>query len=135
MQAMWKHRRSAFHSGGSGRLGRRAIPYLLLFQILLPLFAPLVDVFACYGLIFGDVARMSAVWLGFLGVQLAASWYAFTLDRERRGVLWTLPLQQFVYRQLMYLVLIQSVVTAVIGTRLRWQRMERRGLAVNVTEV
>jgi cellulose synthase/poly-beta-1,6-N-acetylglucosamine synthase-like glycosyltransferase/peptidoglycan/xylan/chitin deacetylase (PgdA/CDA1 family) len=135
MQAMWKHRRSAFQSGGSGRLGRRAIPYLLLFQILLPLFAPLVDVFACYGLIFGDVARMSAVWLGFLGVQLAASWYAFTLDRERRGVLWTLPLQQFVYRQLMYLVLIQSVVTAVIGTRLRWQRMERRGLAVNVTEV
>src|SRR6185437_16112102 len=43
MQAMWKHRRSVFQSGGSGRLGRRAIPYLLLFQILLPLLAPLVD--------------------------------------------------------------------------------------------
>ena len=128
MQAMWKHRRSVFQSGGSGRLGRRAIPYLLLFQILLPLLAPLVDVFACYGLIFGDAARMTAVWLGFLAVQLAACWYAFALDRERRGVLWTLPLQQFVYRQLMYLVLIQSAVTAVTGTRLRWQRMERRGL-------
>jgi len=115
-------------SGGSGRLGRRGIPYLLLFQILLPLLAPLVDVFACYGLIFGDVARMTAVWLGFLAVQLVASWYAFALDRERRGALWTLPLQQFVYRQLMYLVLIQSVVTALLGTRLRWQRMQRRGL-------
>ena len=129
MQAMWKHRRSMVQSGGSGRLGRRGIPYLLLFQILLPLLAPLVDVFACYGLIFGDVARMTAVWLGFLAMQLVASWYAFALDRERRGALWTLPLQQFVYRQLMYLVLIQSVVTALLGTRLRWQRMERRGLA------
>lgn len=62
-------------------------------------------------------------------MQLAACWYAFALDRERRGGLWTLPLQQFVYRQLMYLVLVQSAVTAVVGTRLRWQRMERLGLA------
>ena len=53
--------------------------------------------------------------------------YAFRLDGERTGPLWTLPLQQFVYRQLMYLVVIQSVVTAVAGTRLRWQRMERYG--------
>lgn len=129
MQAMWKHRRSVFESGGSGRLGRRGLPYLILFQVLLPLIAPLVDVFALYGVCFGDVPRMAAVWLGFLAVQIAASSYAFGLDRERRGALWTLPLQQFVYRQLMYLVLIQSVVTAVTGTRLRWQRMERRGLA------
>ena len=28
--------------------------------------------------------------------------YAFRLDKERLGPLWTLPLQQFVYRQLMY---------------------------------
>ncbi len=129
MQAMWKHRGSVFETGGSGRLGRRGLPYLLLFQIVLPLLAPLVDVFALYGLLFGDAARMAAVWLGFLVVQTAAGWYAFTLDRERHRVLWSLPLQQFVYRQLMYLVLIQSVVTAVVGTRLRWQRMDRRGVA------
>jgi cellulose synthase/poly-beta-1,6-N-acetylglucosamine synthase-like glycosyltransferase/peptidoglycan/xylan/chitin deacetylase (PgdA/CDA1 family) len=129
MQAMWKHRRTAWMSGGAGRLGRRGLPYLLLFQVLLPLLAPLVDVFAVYGLLFGDAWKLGAVWLGFLGVQVAASWYAFALDHERRGVLWSLPLQQFVYRQLMYLVLIQSAVTAVLGTRLRWQRMERRGVA------
>ncbi|MGW4519087.1 bi-functional transferase/deacetylase, partial [Streptomyces sp. NPDC004393] len=39
----------------------------------------------------------------------------------------SLPLQQFVYRQLMYLVVIQSVFTAVSGSRLRRQRMERYG--------
>ncbi|WP_246508728.1 bifunctional polysaccharide deacetylase/glycosyltransferase family 2 protein [Actinocrinis puniceicyclus] len=128
MQAMWKHRRTVLMGGGAGRLGRRGLPYLLLFQVLLPLLAPLIDVFALYGLLFGDVARMLAVWLGFLVVQLVASWYAFRLDRERRGVLLTLPLQQFVYRQVMYLVIIQSVVTAILGARLRWQRMERRGM-------
>ncbi|MEV5875427.1 hypothetical protein AB0L75_14570 [Streptomyces sp. NPDC052101] len=36
-------------------------------------------------------------------------------------------MQQFVHRQLMYLVVIQSVFTAVSGSRLRWQRMERYG--------
>jgi hypothetical protein len=41
--------------------------------------------------------------------------------------LWTLPLQQLVYRQLMYLVVIQSVFTALAGVHLRWHRMERYG--------
>ncbi|WP_322759925.1 hypothetical protein [Frankia sp. Cr2] len=43
--------------------------------------------------------------------------------------LWALPFQMFVYRQLMYLVVIQSVVTAARGTPLRWQRMIRQGTA------
>jgi hypothetical protein len=38
-----------------------------------------------------------------------------------------LPLQTFVYRQLMYLVVIQSVASAVQGIRLRWQHIERSG--------
>jgi len=133
MQAMWKHRRAVFERGGSGRLGRRALPYLLLFQVLLPLLAPLVDVFAVWGLIFGQALQMGAVWLGFLLVQVLASWYAFRLDREKARVLWTLPLQQVVYRQLMYLVVIQSVVTALVGTRLRWQRLDRRGMTAPPT--
>jgi cellulose synthase/poly-beta-1,6-N-acetylglucosamine synthase-like glycosyltransferase/peptidoglycan/xylan/chitin deacetylase (PgdA/CDA1 family) len=128
MQAMWKHRRAVLERGGSGRLGRRGLPYLLLFQVLLPLLAPLVDVFAVWGLIFGQAVEMGAVWLGFLAVQVVASWYAFRLDGERARVLWTVPLQQFVYRQLMYLVVMQSVVTALVGSRLRWQRMDRQGM-------
>src|SRR6185369_11786219 len=48
MQAMWKHRRSLFERGPAGRLGRRGLVYLGLFQILLPLCAPAVDVYAVY---------------------------------------------------------------------------------------
>ena len=53
--------------------------------------------------------------------------YAFRLDGERLRRCGRMPLQQFVYRQLMYLVVIQSLVSAITGARLRWHRMERYG--------
>ncbi|MFG1820242.1 bifunctional polysaccharide deacetylase/glycosyltransferase family 2 protein [Kribbella sp. NPDC049174] len=127
LQAMWKHRGALVQRGQAGKLGRRGLSYLLMFQVLLPLLAPVVDVFALYGLLFLDPLRVGLVWLGFLALQFAMGRYAFHLDSERAGPLWTLPLQQFVYRQLMYLVVIQSVFTALAGSRLRWQRMERYG--------
>ena len=127
LQAMWKHRGSVLRRGAEGRLGRRGLTYMLLFQVLMPLLAPVVDILAVYGLVFDDAAKVGAVWLGFLAVQALMALYAFRLDGERPTALWTLPLQQVVYRQLMYLVVIHSLVTAVVGTRLRWQRMQRHG--------
>ncbi|GAA1595957.1 glycosyltransferase [Kribbella sancticallisti] len=127
LQAMWKHRGALSQRGPAGRFGRRSLGFLLAFQILLPLLAPVVDVFALYGLIFLDPLRVTVLWLLFVSLQTLTSLYAFRLDRESIKPLWSLPLQQFVYRQLMYLVVIQSVVTALAGSRLRWQRMERYG--------
>ncbi|MGW4892632.1 bifunctional polysaccharide deacetylase/glycosyltransferase family 2 protein [Kitasatospora sp. NPDC004240] len=127
LQAMWKHRGALRQGGQAGKLGRRGLGYLLMFQVLLPLLAPVVDVFALYGLVFLDPVRIVGLWAAFLLVQVGMGVYAFRLDRERLGPLWSLPLQQFVYRQLMYLVVIQSVVTALAGSRLRWQRMQRYG--------
>ncbi|QGN31881.1 bifunctional polysaccharide deacetylase/glycosyltransferase family 2 protein [Microlunatus sp. Gsoil 973] len=126
-QAMWKHRRAMLQRGQAGKLGRRGLTYLLMFQVLLPLLAPAVDVFALYGLMFLSPTRVIGVWLAFLALQMIMGGYAFKLDREPAGPLWAMPLQQFVYRQLMYLVVIQSVFTAVTGLPLRWQRMERYG--------
>lgn len=127
LQAMWKHRGAVVQGGQAGKLGRRGLGYLLVLQVLLPLFAPIVDIFALYGLVFLDPVRIAALWLVFLLVQFLMAAYAFRLDSERLRPLWTLPLQQFVYRQLMYLVVIQSVVTALAGVHLRWHRMERYG--------
>ncbi|RKR90437.1 cellulose synthase/poly-beta-1,6-N-acetylglucosamine synthase-like glycosyltransferase [Micromonospora pisi] len=134
MQAMWKHRRSVVERGAGGRLGRRALPYLAVFQVLLPLTAPAVDLFAIYGLIFLPWSQLILAWLGLLGLQALTAAYALHLDRERYGPLWTLPLQQFVYRQVMYLVVIQSVVTVLLGSRLRWHRMVRTGEAAALVE-
>ncbi|MFB6614428.1 bifunctional polysaccharide deacetylase/glycosyltransferase family 2 protein [Streptomyces sp. NPDC056367] len=127
LQAMWKHRGALTQRGQAGKLGRRGLLYLLMFQVLLPLLAPVVDVFAVFGLIFLDPVHIIGLWCAFLLLQTLMALYAFRLDGERPGPLWSLPLQQFVYRQLMYLVVIQSVFTAIAGSRLHWQRMERYG--------
>ncbi|SCG63073.1 bifunctional polysaccharide deacetylase/glycosyltransferase family 2 protein [Micromonospora zamorensis] len=128
MQAMWKHRRSVFDRGASGRFTRRCLFFLSLFGVLLPLLAPVIDLLALYGLFFLDRTATAVAWLVMLGVQLVTAVVAFRLDREKLGVLWVLPLQQFVYRQLMYLVMIQAVVTALTGGRLGWQKLRRTGL-------
>jgi hypothetical protein len=99
----------------------------VLFQIALPLFAPLIDLFSIYGLLFLDPWAVLGFWICFTGLQLLLGWYAFRLDRESPRVLWAMPLQQFVYRQLMYLVVVESVLTAIQGSRLHWRPIARRG--------
>jgi cellulose synthase/poly-beta-1,6-N-acetylglucosamine synthase-like glycosyltransferase len=126
LQAVWKHR-AALWRRGEGKIGRRALPFLLLFQIALPLLGPLVDVFAIYGLLFLHPSTVLAFWSGFTLLQLLIAIYGFRLDRESLVPLWALPLQQLVYRQLMYLVLIESVMSALRGLRIGWQRVRRTG--------
>jgi peptidoglycan/xylan/chitin deacetylase (PgdA/CDA1 family)/glycosyltransferase involved in cell wall biosynthesis len=129
MQAMWKHRRALVEGGDSGRFGRRGLPFLALFGVALPLLAPVVDVMLVYGVAFWDLTPTVAAWLGMFALQLLTAVVAFRYDREELRPLWRLPLQQFAYRQLMYLVLIQAATTALTGGRLRWHKLNRAGLA------
>jgi cellulose synthase/poly-beta-1,6-N-acetylglucosamine synthase-like glycosyltransferase/peptidoglycan/xylan/chitin deacetylase (PgdA/CDA1 family) len=128
IQAMWKHRRAVIEHGRSGRFGRLCLTYLTLFQVLMPLVAPAIDVSSLYGLIFLNKLQVAVFWLSFLALQALAGGYALRIDRERLRALWVLPFQQVVYRQLMYLVTIQSVITALLGTRQRWQVIHRSGV-------
>ncbi|MGE6730663.1 glycosyltransferase, partial [Streptomyces sp. NPDC059900] len=127
MQALWKHRKSVTDKGPSGRFGRVGMPLVVIFQIVTPVFAPLIDVFTVYSMIFVDVRASLLAWLAVLAVQLLCAAYAFRLDREKYRYLLMMPLQQLAYRQLMYLVLIHSCVTALTGGRLRWQKLKRTG--------
>ncbi|MGC5565644.1 bifunctional polysaccharide deacetylase/glycosyltransferase family 2 protein [Streptomyces sp. FR-108] len=127
MQALWKHRGSLTDKGPSGRFGRVGMPLVVLFQIVTPVFAPLIDVFTVYSMVFIDFQASLLAWLAVLGVQLVCAAYAFRLDREKYRYLLMMPLQQLAYRQLMYLVLIHSCVTALTGGRLRWQKLKRTG--------
>lgn len=128
MQSLWKHRRAVIEPGASGRLGRRCLPYLVVFHILLPLFAPLVDVALGYSLLFLNPLRALEFWLGFACLQALICGYALRLDGERLTPLWALPLQQVVYRQLLYLVTVQSLITALLGSQQRWQPLRRTGV-------
>ncbi|MGW5667582.1 bifunctional polysaccharide deacetylase/glycosyltransferase family 2 protein [Micromonospora sp. NPDC003776] len=127
IQALWRHRRAMVEGGPSGRFGRRGLPFIALFSVLLPLLAPVVDIFAVYGLFFLDRYETVVAWLALLAIQTVTAILAFRLDRERLRPLWALPLQQFLYRQVMYLVLVHSVITALSGGRLKWQKLRRTG--------
>ncbi|MCH5676093.1 bifunctional polysaccharide deacetylase/glycosyltransferase family 2 protein [Streptomyces gilvus] len=127
MQALWKHRKSLTDKGPSGRFGRVGMPLVVIFQIVTPVFAPLIDVFTVYSMIFVDFQAALYAWLAVLGVQLVCAAYAFRLDREKYRYLLMMPLQQLAYRQMMYLVLIHSCITALTGGRLRWQKLKRTG--------
>jgi cellulose synthase/poly-beta-1,6-N-acetylglucosamine synthase-like glycosyltransferase/peptidoglycan/xylan/chitin deacetylase (PgdA/CDA1 family) len=135
MQAMWKHRRALWDSGPSGRFGRVGLPFLALFGVALPMLAPVVDIMLVYGLVFWELEETVIAWLGMLFLQLFTAAVAFRFDRESLKPLWRLPLQQFAYRQLMYLVLIQSATTALTGGRLRWHKLHRAGLAARAATV
>ncbi|MFE1252698.1 polysaccharide deacetylase family protein [Streptomyces fungicidicus] len=128
MQAIWKHRRAVIEKGPSGRFGRVGLPFVSLFMVVAPLLAPLIDVFLLYGIVFGPTEKTIVAWLGVLAIQAVCAAYAFRLDRERMTHLISLPLQQILYRQLMYVVLLQSWITALTGGRLRWQKLRRTGV-------
>jgi hypothetical protein len=100
---------------------------MFFFQILLPILAPLIDLFALYGLLFTNPLPVIAYWLAFNAVQVGLGAFAFRIDREPLRPLWALPLQQFVYRQLMYLVIIESTISALGGTRAHWGTLARTG--------
>ena len=128
-QAMWKHRRALIERGAAGRLGRRGLLFLVVVRLIAPLAAPAVDVLLLYSLFLGDPTTVARGLLFPLSLQIALAVISLRMDRESIRPVWALPFQLFVHRQLMYLVLIQSVIAALVGTRLRWQRMNRIGFA------
>jgi len=128
MQAAWKHRRA------SGRLAWRGLPYLVLYQIVFPLVAPAVDIMALYGLAFLPWYRVMLAFGGLMVLQMFTAAVALRLDGESLRPLWSFPLQQIAYRQLTYLVVLQSAVTALGGNRLRWHRLRRTGSAAEAAK-
>ncbi|GAB3853780.1 bifunctional polysaccharide deacetylase/glycosyltransferase family 2 protein [Dactylosporangium cerinum] len=135
MQAMWKHRRAILDRGPSGRFGRVGLPLVAFFGIALPLLAPLIDIMFVYGLCFSSWMVTTVAWLAMFAVQVLTAVVAFRLDKERLRALWVLPLQQIAYRQLMYIVLLQSLGTALTGARLRWHKLHRAGSAAAAAPV
>ena len=126
MQAVWKHRRALVEPRPIGIVG---LPYALTFQVVVALMGPIVDIAALYAALTGNAPTVLLAWLAVTAAQVALAAWSFRLDGERAGPLWAVPLQQLVYRQLMYLVVVQSVAAAVAGTRLRWHKLRRLGLA------
>jgi cellulose synthase/poly-beta-1,6-N-acetylglucosamine synthase-like glycosyltransferase/spore germination protein YaaH/peptidoglycan/xylan/chitin deacetylase (PgdA/CDA1 family) len=141
LQAFWKHRNTLGRKK-YGTLGWIALPNIFLFQLLLPLFSPLIDLLflgslAIWGLsqfrfthlpqfwTAADVQRSMIFFIGFMLIDFLTCVVAFALERhEDWSLLWPLLLQRFYYRQMMYVVLFRAVMGAVQGKSVGWRGVE-----------
>lgn len=141
LQCLWKHR-GVWRRGRPSGLALVGIPQAWLFQIIFAVISPLIDL-ALIGSIGGtvirvlqhgwaqtqtDVLRMGTYWLAFTAVDAICGWIAFRLDvRERRFPILLLLAQRFVYRQLMYWVVLKAVRAALAGLGIGWGKLDRTG--------
>jgi len=142
LQAVWKH--SAVFAR-KGVLGLLALPNILIFQILLPLVSPLIDIMFAVGALWylvqkhfhpdstdpASFHKLVAFFFAFLVIDFFTSTIAFMLERRHPGDkegFWLLSqvwLQRFVYRQLFSLVLFKTLKRALEGRRFAWDKLER----------
>jgi hypothetical protein len=113
-----------------------------VFQIAFALISPLIDA-ALLGSILGtalrvwqhgwaqtqsDVIRMGVYWVSFMAIDYLCGWVAYRMEkRETRYPGLLLLAQRFVYRQLMYWVVIRAVANALRGPWVGWGKLERSG--------
>ena len=142
LQSVWKHR-LAF--ARKGVLGWIALPNIVIFQILLPLVSPFIDLmFVVGGLWYlvqkyfhpestdpASFQRLAIFFLAFLVIDFLTSTIAFALERrtvdtrEDVFLLSQVWLQRFAYRQLFSLVLLKTLKRAIEGQRFAWDKLER----------
>ncbi len=141
LQSVWKHR-DTLGRRRYGTLGWVALPNIFLFQLLLPLFSPVIDLLflgslLLWGLAQFHVARLPQLWtvedversliffVGFMLIDLLTCVIAFALERrEEWSLLWPLLFQRFYYRQMMYVVLFRALMRAVQGRAIGWRGVE-----------
>ncbi len=142
LQAVYKH------SGvfaRKGALGFVALPNIVIFQILLPLVSPLIDIMFAFGAIWyliqkhfhpdstdpASFHKLVAFFFVFLVIDFLASAVAFALERRRpddKEDVWLLSqvwLQRFAYRQLFSVVLFKTLKRALEGRKFAWDKLER----------
>lgn len=131
MQAFWKNRDACFNPRYKG-LGMIALPNILLFQVLLPLFAPMADLMLLLGLAWNrhnpeSLHKIGGYYLLFLLLDVLISLIAFAFEKEQPAKLvWLIP-QRFAYRQLMYFTLFKSILRAIKGEGQGWGVLKRTG--------
>ena len=136
LQCLWKHR-GILGNPRYGAFGMIAMPSLWVYQIGFQAIAPIVDLTIVWSLIYSkfiapntngqNADMLLGYWALFSAVELLGAWIAFRLDREDKKLLVWLLLQRFVYRQLMYYVIVKSLVVAVRGSLVGLGKFERKG--------
>ncbi len=142
LQAVVKHKKAFLKHRAMGLF---ALPNIVIFQIMLPLVSPFIDIIFVAGLIHYLVDRyfhpeaasaanfdkLLVYFLTFLVIDFITSALAFSLERRHpasKGDGWLLFhiwLQRFAYRQVFSIVLFKTIKRAIDGRPFNWDKLER----------
>jgi cellulose synthase/poly-beta-1,6-N-acetylglucosamine synthase-like glycosyltransferase/peptidoglycan/xylan/chitin deacetylase (PgdA/CDA1 family)/spore germination protein YaaH len=142
LQAVWKHRLAFVRNKAMGLF---ALPNILIFQMLLPLVSPFIDLMFLWGVVnyfidrhyhpeaasAASFEKLVVYFLGFLVIDFITSSAAFSLERHHpanKGDGWLLFhiwLQRFAYRQVFSIVLFKTLKRAIDGKPFNWDKLER----------
>jgi cellulose synthase/poly-beta-1,6-N-acetylglucosamine synthase-like glycosyltransferase/peptidoglycan/xylan/chitin deacetylase (PgdA/CDA1 family)/spore germination protein YaaH len=151
LQAVFKHKH-AFRTNPA--MGLFALPNIVIFQILLPLVSPFIDLMFVAGVIHyfidkhfhpeaasaASFEKLLTYFLAFLMIDFVTSAMAFSLERRHpssKGDVWLLFhiwLQRFTYRQVFSVVLFKTIKRAIDGRPFNWDKIERTAKMSRQTE-
>ena len=137
MQAFFKNKDACFNPKYKG-LGIVALPNVLIFQIILPIFAPLADLVLIVSLIWNhnnpdSLHKIGVYYIVFMLVDVLVSVVAFVFEKEKLSKLFWLIPQRFVYRQIMYVILFRAIKKAIKGESQGWGVLKRTGNVKTMT--
>jgi len=132
MQSFWKHRDLLF-SFKKPNIGLVALPNLLIFNFLIPLFSPLVDILFIAGLFTHDAEQYIFFYLLYYFMDCLIASMAYYFDHQKFDLKKAMYLfvQRFIYRQLLFVVLLKAYLRAIKGELVIWGVLKRTG---NVSE-
>ena len=142
LQAVWKHRAALLRRGSFGWF---ALPNIVIFQIMLPLVSPFIDLmfvvsavwylldrhFHPYAANPATFQKLVIYFFTFLVIDFLASSLAFALERrdprqhEDYWLLADIWIQRFTYRQVFSVVLFKTLKRAIDGRAFSWDKLER----------
>jgi cellulose synthase/poly-beta-1,6-N-acetylglucosamine synthase-like glycosyltransferase/peptidoglycan/xylan/chitin deacetylase (PgdA/CDA1 family)/spore germination protein YaaH len=126
IQSFWKNKDALFNKKYKF-FGMIGMPNILLFQIILPLFSPIADLMMVFGLFGGHPGKILFYYVAFIVVDFIVGIIAFWMEKEDYKKLWYIIPQRFIWRQLMYYILIKSVRRALKGELSGWGAVKRTG--------
>jgi cellulose synthase/poly-beta-1,6-N-acetylglucosamine synthase-like glycosyltransferase len=151
LQAVWKHRAAFIRNKAMGLF---ALPNILVFQMLLPLVSPFIDLMFAAGIVnyfidrhyhpeaasAASFQKLLAYFGAFLLIDFITSSVAFSLERRHpanKGDAWLLFhiwLQRFAYRQVFSIVLFKTLKRAIDGKPFNWDKIQRTARMSKATD-
>ncbi|MEN9599878.1 MAG: hypothetical protein RL596_2197 [Bacteroidota bacterium] len=132
LQTFWKNRDALFNVHYKV-LGFIALPDILLFKYIIPLFAPFADLMMLIGLFTGSAKEIGVYYAVFVIIDLLVAFLAFYFEKEKAWKLLFLIPQRIVYRWFLLVVLFKTLRKAIKGELQHWGVLKRTGNVVEAS--